>query len=149
MAIFNKSASTKHSTIIGADAFIKGDLYLKSMIYIDGKIEGNIDSLDAVVVGKNSIITGNIKANKVVINGQIIGNIDANNIDILAGAQFVGDMEVFKLTCEPSGKFIGYCKYREEKKVLAENLGFNIENLEKKDDLAENVIKNSNIENKN
>ena len=86
------------------------------MIYIDGRISGNISSKDSVVIGKNGSIEGNIEANKVVINGKIVGNIDANNIEILAGAEFKGDMEVFELSCEASAKFMGHCKYREERK---------------------------------
>lgn len=132
MAIFNKAnISTKHSTIIGTDAYIKGDLFLSSMIYIDGRICGNISSKDSVVIGKNGSIEGNIEANKVVINGKIVGNIDANNIEILAGAEFKGDMEVFELSCEASAKFMGHCKYREERKP---------ENSD---------LKNSNLENSN
>lgn len=138
MAIFNKAnSSTKHSTIIGTDAFIKGDLFLASMIYIDGRITGNIKSKDTVVVGKNGSIEGNIKANKVVINGKITGNIDANAIEILAGAEFKGDMEVFELSCESSAKFMGHCKYREERKL--EESSDVISNLENSsDEKAEN-----------
>lgn len=124
MAIFGKTSvsnSSKQSTIIGTDAYIKGDFRLSSMIYVDGNLEGNINSSDSVVVGKNGVLTGDIKASKVVINGQVTGNIDANSIEILAGAMFKGDMEVYEFSCEPSGKFIGHCRYRDEKSHIFEN----------------------------
>ena len=77
-------------------AIFKGNLTLSSMIYVDGIIEGDV------------------KAKKIVINGEIRGNVVADSIEILAGATLIGDMEVCELSCEPSGRFIGHCKYIEQ-----------------------------------
>ena len=116
MAIFGKTANAsnnKQSTIIGMGAIFKGNLTLSSMIYVDGTIEGDVLSTDSVVVGKNGILKGDVKAKKIVINGEIRGNVVADSIEILAGATLMGDMEVYELSCEPSGRFIGHCKYIE------------------------------------
>ena len=95
-------------------AIFKGNLTLNSMIYVDGTIEGDVLSTDSVVVGKNGILKGDVKAKKIVINGEIRGNVVADSIEILAGATLIGDMEVYELSCEPSGRFIGHCKYIEQ-----------------------------------
>lgn len=117
MAIFGKTtiaSNNKQSTIIGMGAIFKGNLTLSSMIYIDGIVEGDVLSTDSVVVGKNGILKGDVKAKKIVINGEIKGNVIADSIEILSGATLVGDMEVYELSCEPSGRFIGHCKYVEQ-----------------------------------
>ena len=67
MAIFGKTAiasNNKQSTIIGMGAIFKGNLTLNSMIYVDGTIEGDVVSTDSVVVGKNGILKGDVKAKK-------------------------------------------------------------------------------------
>ena len=95
-------------------AIFKGNLTLSSMVYVDGTIEGDILSTDSVVVGKNGILKGDVKAKKIVINGEIRGNVIADSIEILAGATLMGDLEVYELSREHSRRFIGHCKYIEQ-----------------------------------
>lgn len=116
MAIFGKTSidtNNRQTTIIGIGSYIKGDFSLNSMMYVDGNVEGNIISTDSVVIGKNGLVSGNIKAAKVVVNGRLKGNVEADNMEILAGALFEGDMDICELSCEPSGRFIGHCRYKE------------------------------------
>ena len=95
-------------------AIFKGNLTLNSMIYVDGTIEGDVVSTDSVVVGKNGILKGDVKAKKIVINGEIRGNVVADSIEILAGATLIGEMEDYERGCAASGRFIGHCKYIEQ-----------------------------------
>ena len=119
MAIFNKSANgsnNRQSSIIAAGAYIKGDLRLDSMIYIDGELEGTINSTDSVIIGKNGYVKGDVNAKRLVINGKLDGNIDADLVEILKDALFKGDTNVYDLICESGGRFMGRCSYRELKK---------------------------------
>ena len=76
MAIFNKSANNtnRQSSIVATGAQINGDLSLTSMIYVDGQIQGSINSTDSVIIGKNGCIKGDVIAKRVVINGRLEGN---------------------------------------------------------------------------
>ena len=76
-------------------------------------------SLDEEIELAQKIEEGDVKAKKIVINGEVKGNVVADSIEILAGATLIGDMEVYELSCEPSGRFIGHCKYIEQ--VLSSN----------------------------
>lgn len=132
MAIFNKSTSSsnRQSSIVAAGAKIKGDLRLNSMIYVDGEIEGSINSTDSVIVGKNGLIKGDVTAKRLVINGKLEGNADADMVEILKDAVFKGDMKVADLVCEPGGRLIGRCDYKEQKSTN-ELTGIKLEYLPK------------------
>ena len=131
MAIFNKSANNtnRQSSIVATGAQINGDLSLTSMIYVDGQIQGSINSTDSVIIGKNGCIKVDVISKRVVINGRLEGNVDADLVEILKDAVFEGDMNVADLVCEPGGRLIGSCSYKEQKNKINELSGIKLEYL--------------------
>ncbi|OCS34041.1 hypothetical protein AWR29_07355 [Campylobacter fetus subsp. venerealis] len=124
MAVFSKNPSrfNAQTTIISEGAYIQGELTLKSMLYVDGKVDGAIRSDNTVVIGKNGNIKGVIFAQKVVINGIFEGNIDAEFVDILNGSFVSGDILAANLSIERGAKFNG--------KSSTKNVVKSLENLE-------------------
>ncbi len=124
MAVFSKNPSrfNVQTTIISEGAYIQGELTLKSMLYVDGKVDGAIRSDNTVVIGKNGNIKGVIFAQKVVINGIFEGNIDAEFVDILNGSFVSGDILAANLSIESGAKFNG--------KISTKNVVKSLENLE-------------------
>ncbi|TET90849.1 MAG: hypothetical protein E3J96_00355 [Sulfurovum sp.] len=92
MALFNgnkkKSGKNKHSnintaTIVTACTEITGDLKGSDTVHIDGTLHGNIIVDNMVVVGKSGIINGNIKAQKIMVNGNVKGSMTCVDLEIM------------------------------------------------------------------
>lgn len=114
MAIFNNSdISTKsnptdsNTTIITAGAKITGEIELSCGLYIDGELDGSINSSKEVNVGKNGRIKGNITANRVVVQGYAEGSIEAERVEIKAAGHINGEITSTELVIESKGVFEG------------------------------------------
>gem|GEM_PF-424250 len=117
-----KDVTTEHSqasSVISVGTLMKGDLSCKSMLYVEGGFEGNINCNNIVVVGKSGKIKGLIVAKKVVINGLVEGNIDADGVDILKGAVLIGDIITNDLALENGARFYGKSMFKTTLDVTA------------------------------
>ena len=123
MAIFNKSnnQSISETTIISLGAKIEGKFNFSSMLHVDGDINGLVHSDSIVVVGKNGIIKGELKADKVIVNGIFEGELEANSLEILSGGLVSGNIIIKEISIENGGKFIGNSKIEEKKVEFIEN----------------------------
>lgn len=114
MAIFNNSDNTStnlstdsNTTIITAGAKIRGELELSCNLYIDGELEGSIESSQEVNVGKNGHVKGNIVTQRLVIQGHVEGSVDAQRVDIKAAGRMSGEIISNELVIESKGIFEG------------------------------------------
>lgn len=113
MAIFNNGdiadniSTDSNTTIITTGAKIKGELELSCNLYIDGILEGNINSTQEVTVGKNGHIKGEIVTQRVVVQGFVEGSIDAQRVEIKAAGHVLGEIKSNELIIEAKGIFEG------------------------------------------
>lgn len=115
MGLFTKNSNsndTQQATVISAGTLIKGEINCKSILYIDGGFEGSVNCSEMVVIGKSGRVKGLIIANKVIVNGFMHGNIDAEAIDVLRGAVLIGDIVTNELTLENGSKFSGQSMFK-------------------------------------
>ena len=61
---------------IGPSMSIKGDIRSKEELFIDGEIEGTIESQHRVTVGPHGKVRASVKAREVVVLGSIHGNVE-------------------------------------------------------------------------
>lgn len=92
-------AATMFDTLIGKENKIQGDLSFTKCARIEGNVFGNVRPADVgpffdsvVVTGARSVIEGNIEAVAVQIGGLVRGNVEAQNVHIVAGAVVEGDV---------------------------------------------------------
>ena len=98
-------------SIIGSQAEVKGDIKSKDTIRIDGKIEGNISVDGDVVLGRESVINGDIAAKNIIIGGKITGNILAGEkVEVIDGGQVMGNIKSPSVTIAEGGIFEGHCE---------------------------------------
>lgn len=128
MAIFNKggvvptTSSGSETTVISSGARIEGKFYFASMLHVDGELNGIIHSESIVVIGKNGNLKGELKADKIVVNGFFEGELEASSLEILTGGVVIGDITINELSIESGGKFNGNSKIKDEEPVrLIEN----------------------------
>ncbi|MBE0496028.1 MAG: polymer-forming cytoskeletal protein [Campylobacterales bacterium] len=118
MAIFtkddNRSISSSETTLVAVGATIKGEFTLESRLHVDGELEGNIHSSSVVVIGKKGRVKGELKAEKLVVNGEFEGSADCSYVEVLAGGRFIGNVLSKELMIESKAYFQGQSNIRLE-----------------------------------
>jgi cytoskeletal protein CcmA (bactofilin family) len=123
MAIFTKddgrTVSSSETTLIAVGANIKGEFVLESRLHVDGELEGNISSSSVIVIGKKGRIKGDLKADKLVINGEFEGSADCSYVEVLAGGRFIGNVLSKELMIESKAYFQGQSNIRVDERPLS------------------------------
>jgi len=83
----SNSDSVSSAAIITQGTKVTGDIESNDTLHVDGEVNGNIIVNNIVVVGKNGIVNGNVKAQKVICSGKIDGFIECESIEILQSAE--------------------------------------------------------------
>ena len=87
---------------IGRTVVIKGEVTGGESLYIDGRVEGNVNFKDhRVTVGRNGVVAANISAREVVIMGKVTGNVDCSDrVDIRSEGSLTGDVVSQRISVE-------------------------------------------------
>jgi cytoskeletal protein CcmA (bactofilin family) len=109
MGSTTSSGSASRSASIGKSVVIKGQLFAREDLFIDGEIEGSIEMLEnRITVGPNGKIVAGIKAREIVVLGTIHGNVEATDkIEIRKDAKLVGDIRTVRIVIEDGAFFKG------------------------------------------
>lgn len=95
-------------TIVGMDSLLTGVIHAGGSIRLEGSYSGEINSQGTVFVGFKSVVKGNIHAMRVVVAGEVEGDIDVvESIDILSTGKISGDIRGKKLTIDEGATFEG------------------------------------------
>jgi len=89
--------ASKIETIIGPNAYFRGDIQSDGGIRIDGVFEGTIEATGNLVIGEGAKIIADIQANNVSISGAIKGNVNGNRVEILDTGRVWGDLTINSL----------------------------------------------------
>jgi cytoskeletal protein CcmA (bactofilin family) len=92
-------------SIIGPTIQVQGNLLINQGIRIDGRVNGSIlqqDGQDAVVaISESAVITGDVKANSIIISGHLKGNIISDvRLEILKTARIDGNVNYHSIGIE-------------------------------------------------
>lgn len=99
----------ERSASIGKSVVVKGQLYSREDLYIDGEVEGSVEMQESkLTVGPNGRVQAGIKAREIVVLGTIHGNVEAGDkIDIRKDAKLVGDIRTVRIVIEDGAYFKG------------------------------------------
>jgi len=94
---------------VGKSVRIIGQIFTKEDLYVDGDVEGTIESLEnKVTVGPNGRVHAGIKAREVIILGQVQGNVETSDkVDLRKDAKLVGDITTARISIEDGAIFKG------------------------------------------
>jgi cytoskeletal protein CcmA (bactofilin family) len=97
------------SATIGKAVMIKGQIFSREDLIIDGEVEGTVEANDhRVTVGPNGKVQAGVKAREIVVLGAINGNVEATDkIDIRKDARLVGDIKTARIVIEDGAYFKG------------------------------------------
>ena len=94
---------------IGQSIQIKGDLTGNEDLTIEGKVDGKISLKDHnLTIGANARITADIHAKTVVVVGEVVGNITADDkVEVTATGSMKGDITAPHVVLEDGARFKG------------------------------------------
>lgn len=92
---------------------MEGNLKTESSLRVDGEVLGNLECAAKLVVGVEAVITGDIKALEVEVEGKINGKVDVDDVLTLRSTALIqGDMETSRLVIEDGAEFNGDCRMK-------------------------------------
>ncbi|MDR0664945.1 MAG: polymer-forming cytoskeletal protein [Helicobacteraceae bacterium] len=106
------AVDTSGTTIVAKGTKITGTVEVECKLHVDGQVDGTIRSSNIVTVGSSGSVKGEIYAEKLVVSGELEGNADCANVEILAGGKMNGDLVSSNLIIEAQAVFEGYSKIR-------------------------------------
>jgi cytoskeletal protein CcmA (bactofilin family) len=113
---------------IGKGQFVKGKISGTGPLFIDGRVEGDIDvPNERVTIGEHGVFVANarkdgqfgITAREIVILGRVVGSVWASHrVEISQSGSITGDLETPRLRIAEGGFCKGGVNLREEKRIL-------------------------------
>jgi cytoskeletal protein CcmA (bactofilin family) len=109
-----KPSQAQTMSLLSQGTKFTGNLEASTALRIDGEVEGDVISTDKIVTGINSVVTGSIEADEVIIGGMIYGSVNAKKILTLQSTGKVeGDIRALEILIEKGGFFKGACEMSE------------------------------------
>lgn len=97
-------------TTLGADAVFTGKLTFEKGVRLLGKFDGEILSDGQLLVANGAMLTGDVKAGSVHVEGEVKGNLSAKGkIQLAASARLEGDVQAAKLEVAEGAVLVGRC----------------------------------------
>ncbi|MEE9138911.1 MAG: polymer-forming cytoskeletal protein [candidate division NC10 bacterium] len=98
---------------IGEGSEIEGKYTFKGAgtVLVNGKFHGELTVTDALIVGEKAVIHATIRAQSVVIWGEMVGNVHARErVELRGAARVFGDLEAPVVILEEGVLFEGRCR---------------------------------------
>jgi len=114
-----KKAANTIGAFLGSDSEFEGRLAFQGTIRIDGSYKGNIKVDGTLIVGPSGRVQADINASNVIVNGEVIGNLNAETvIEVHASGQVYGNLSAPKVTIHEGAVFQGQCQSGEKRTAL-------------------------------
>jgi len=102
---------TQSGAFLSRGVSIKGSVKFQNGLFIDGEVEGTIDSTGTLTIGEHASIRGEIRTRSVKVRGTVEGNIFVTErCELQAGCTLRGDIEAPRLMVDENATFLGSAK---------------------------------------
>jgi len=120
--MFSKSKQKSNSridTLVGADTTIQGDIAFSGGLRVDGCVRGNVretsSSSGTLVLSEHGRIEGAIDVGHAVINGTVVGPVNASSyVELQAKSRVTGDVSYKMLEMHMGAVVEGKLNYRDD-----------------------------------
>src|ERR1700680_1258758 len=93
---------------LGSTMTVKGEIYSREELFVDGEIQGSIELQHRLTVGPNGKVNAKVKAKEGVVRGSIHGDVQsAEKIIIREKGSLVGDITTAGIVIEDGAYFKG------------------------------------------
>ena len=102
------SPASKPVATIGPSMSIKGDIRSQEELFVDGDVEGTLESHSLLTVGPNGKVRANIKAREVIVFGSVRGNVECpEKVAIRDHGSVIGDIKTAGISIDDGAYFKG------------------------------------------
>ena len=108
--MFKKNDSLESNSIIGEGSYFKGEFILKGTLRVEGCYEGDKLEVDNVIIGQTGKVKSNIKSIAAVIEGRVVGNIEASSrVMLMPTSRVLGEIRTPELIIQNGVMLEGLC----------------------------------------
>jgi cytoskeletal protein CcmA (bactofilin family) len=105
-------------TVFSNTTMFSGELNFETSLKIEGSFKGKIKSKGHLIVGENAKVRASIKANSIVIAGEVKGNVEAvERLELLPTGKLYGNIKTRKLKMADGVIFEGSCEMLKEQEL--------------------------------
>lgn len=123
-------SASGQDTLIGAGMAVIGNLSVLGDLFVEGVVKGTITVTGGIIVGINSTIGAEIKADSVSISGEVAGDIHATGLVTIREMGAVnGNIDCERLTIMPGGLFDGNSRLRDTLKRRISKINHRVPSL--------------------
>lgn len=117
-------AQNAKESIIGSDLTIEGKIDGAGHIRIAGRFKGDVNVEGNLTIEVGAKVTGGVRANSVVIAGELEGNVvDASRVELLESGVLNGDLKAGSLTVAAGSRMRGRVEFGWDEKNAPRNPG--------------------------
>ena len=103
-------------TILSPDIDFSGTLHFDKPFLIRGKVSGEISSTGLLVIDENAVVNANISATRVLIRGQVKGDVTAvEKVEVTLTGKLSGNVTAPEIFMETGCLFNGRCTMAEKR----------------------------------
>ena len=100
--------SGSEETLLGRGAEFNGTLTFKDSVRIEGKLTGEISSDGTLIIGEGGEVQAEIKVDTVIIQGRLVGNVQAKSaVELHATGFLKGNVTTVSLNIHKGAIFNG------------------------------------------
>jgi cytoskeletal protein CcmA (bactofilin family) len=99
-------------SVLSAELTIEGKIEGAGHVRIAGRFKGDVQVQGNVTIEQGAMVTGEVKADVVIIAGQLDGNVDANTrVELLSSGLLNGDLKAGSLTVAAGSRMRGRAEF--------------------------------------
>ena len=130
--MFRKNDSLESNSIIGEGSYFKGEFTLQGTLRIDGCYEGEKLEVDNIIIGQTGKIKSNVKSVSAVIEGIVIGDIEATSrVMLMPTSRVLGEIRTPELIIQNGVVLEGLCVIAPDPKTNPKETILSLYNSEK------------------
>ena len=109
--------------VIGENSYFSGKFIINGSLRIDGRFEGKSLTAEQLYIGPSGKIKTNIDATSVIVEGMVIGNINASSrVMLMPSARILGDIRTPELIIQNGVLLEGRCTIANDQKASAKDI---------------------------
>jgi cytoskeletal protein CcmA (bactofilin family) len=99
------------SAFIDEGSEIEGKYSFSGTVMLNGKLSGEIQTQDTLIIGEKGVVNAIVRAGTVIISGEVVGNVNASErVELRGTARVFGDVEAPVVVVEEGVLFEGHCR---------------------------------------
>lgn len=102
----------KTESLIAPDIAIEGKIEGSGHVRIAGRFKGDVNVRGDLTIETGAHVTGSVRADKVIISGELVGNIEAaTHVELMQSGALTGDLKAATLTVAAGSRMRGQADF--------------------------------------